>query len=71
MPHADDTVGRECAVKRSWEMRRQCCVCGMLPLWLLAIVLLGPAVPALAHHSGAGVDRTKTVTVPGIVKEFR
>lgn len=51
-------------------MRRQCCVCG-IPLWLLVIVLLRPAVPALAHHSGAGVDRTKTVTVSGIVKEFR
>jgi len=26
---------------------------------------------AWAHHSGAGVDRTKTVTITGVVKEFR
>ena len=26
---------------------------------------------AVAHHSAAGVDRTKTVTVAGTVKEFR
>ena len=25
----------------------------------------------LAHHSAAGVDRTKTVTIAGTVKEFR
>ena len=30
----------------------------------------GPG-PVDAHHSGAGVDRTKTVTVQGIVKDFR
>ena len=48
---------------------RERCNSGML-LSLLAAVLLGP-VPALAHHSGAGVDRTRTVTVTGIVKDFR
>ena len=26
--------------------------------------------PALAHHSAAGIDRTKTVTLVGTVKEF-
>ena len=38
---------------------------------LIALVLLCVAAPASAHHSGAGVDRTKTVTVTGVVKEFR
>ena len=35
------------------------------------LVVLLFAAPALAHHSGAGIDRTKTVTVEGIVKDFR
>jgi len=34
-------------------------------------LVLGLASPALAHHSAAGIDRTKTVVVNGIVKEFR
>jgi hypothetical protein len=34
-------------------------------------LLFGVAAPAAAHHSGAGVDRTRTITVTGIVKEFR
>ena len=29
------------------------------------------AVPALAHHSAAGIDRTKTQVISGTVKEFR
>jgi hypothetical protein len=29
------------------------------------------AVPAFAHHSMAGFDRTKTVAVTGTVKEFK
>jgi hypothetical protein len=37
----------------------------------LAAVLLAAAGPARAHHSGAGVDRSRTVTVTGIVKDFR
>ena len=37
----------------------------------LVVLALLLAVPAAAHHSGAGVDRTKTVTVQGVVKEFR
>ena len=35
--------------------------------WLAAV----GAAPALGHHSGAGVDRTRTVTMTGVVKEFR
>jgi hypothetical protein len=35
-----------------------------------AMALAG-TVPALAHHSAAGIDRTKTVVVTGTVKEFR
>ena len=33
--------------------------------------MLMVATAAWAHHSGAGVDRTKTVTITGVVKEFR
>lgn len=33
--------------------------------------MLVVATTAWAHHSGAGVDRTRTVTITGIVKEFR
>lgn len=38
---------------------------------LMAAVVLAASIPALAHHSGAGVDRTRTVTITGIVKDFR
>ena len=38
--------------------------------WCCAMVP-GMAALAAAHHSAAGVDRTKSVTVKGIVKEFR
>jgi hypothetical protein len=41
-----------------------------LPIALLAATLVAVA-PASAHHSGAGVDRTRTVTVTGVVKDFR
>jgi hypothetical protein len=34
-------------------------------------ILLGLTVPVLAHHSAAGIDRTKTLVVAGTVKEFR
>jgi hypothetical protein len=37
---------------------------------LCAIALLA-AIPALAHHSMAGFDRTKTVTLTGTVKQFK
>ena len=33
--------------------------------------MLVMATAAWAHHSGAGVDRTRTVTITGTVKEFR
>ena len=43
--------------------------------WTAAIAIvawaMSGAAPLLAHHSGAGVDRTRTVTVTGVVKEFR
>ena len=36
---------------------------------VLAMLTL-PAGPALAHHSGAMFDRTKTVTITGEIKKF-
>lgn len=38
---------------------------------LMALLAAGLAAPVAAHHSGAGVDRSKTVTIQGVVKEFR
>jgi hypothetical protein len=38
---------------------------------LCGALILGIAGVAFAHHSAAGVDRTKTVTLVGTVKEFR
>jgi Family of unknown function (DUF6152) len=35
-----------------------------------ALSALGLAVPVLAHHSAAGIDRSKTVALVGTVKEF-
>lgn len=35
------------------------------------VLLIGLAAPAVAHHSAAGIDRTKTVVVNGTIKEFR
>ena len=40
-------------------------------LGVVAVALFALTAPALAHHSGAGVDRTRTVTVTGVVKDFR
>ena len=37
----------------------------------LLILLVCLATSAFAHHSAAGIDRTKTVTVEGVVKEFK
>jgi Family of unknown function (DUF6152) len=34
-------------------------------------VLLAVSAPVLAHHSAAGIDRTKSQVVTGTVKEFR
>ncbi len=36
----------------------------------VAVAVSALAAPALAHHSAAGIDRTKTVTLVGTVKEF-
>jgi hypothetical protein len=38
--------------------------------FVFTIALLA-AIPAWAHHSMAGFDRTKTVSVTGTVKEFK
>jgi hypothetical protein len=35
------------------------------------IALLLAVAPAVAHHAAAGIDRSKTVTVEGTVKQFR
>jgi hypothetical protein len=37
----------------------------------LLILVACIATTAFAHHSAAGIDRTKTVTVEGTVKEFK
>jgi hypothetical protein len=37
----------------------------------VALALCAPAVPALAHHSMAMFDQTKTVTLSGTVREFQ
>ena len=37
---------------------------------VVVVAALTLATPALAHHSAAGIDRTKTVTLVGTVKEF-
>jgi len=37
----------------------------------LALALCIPAAPALAHHSMAMFDQTKTVTLSGTVREFQ
>ena len=34
------------------------------------VLASGIATPAFAHHSAAGIDRTKTVTLVGTVKQF-
>jgi len=36
-----------------------------------AMVLCGGLMPALAHHSGAMFDRTKTVELSGVIKEYQ
>jgi hypothetical protein len=37
----------------------------------MLILVACMATSAFAHHSAAGIDRTKTVTVEGVVKEFK
>src|SRR5439155_4277370 len=36
----------------------------------LGFMVLAVAAPVFAHHSAAGIDRTKTVTLVGTVKQF-
>jgi hypothetical protein len=38
---------------------------------LLAVMVLCAGVPALAHHSGAMFDRTKTVELKGTLKQYQ
>jgi len=33
-------------------------------------IVLAAAVPAIAHHASAGIDRTKTVELKGTIKAF-
>ena len=49
--------------RRCWNLRR----------WMpaLALLLFAGTGTVVAHHSGAGVDRTRTVTITGTVKDFR
>ena len=37
----------------------------------MAVALTAPAVPLVAHHSGAMFDEKKSVTLTGVVKEFQ
>ena len=37
----------------------------------LAMVVLWSSAPALAHHSGAMFDRTKTVELSGTIKQYQ
>jgi hypothetical protein len=39
--------------------------------WLVAALMALSVAPAVAHHSAAGIDRTKSLVVTGTVKEFR
>jgi hypothetical protein len=39
--------------------------------FICGFVVLLAAIPAWAHHSMAGFDRTKTISVTGTVKEFK
>jgi hypothetical protein len=45
----------------------------MRKLAIIALLSVGiaVAVPLFAHHSSAAMDQTKTVTLDGVVKEFR
>ena len=38
---------------------------------LVAALVLAAVVPATAHHSFAGFDRSRQVTLTGVVKEFQ
>jgi hypothetical protein len=36
----------------------------------LVLAVLGFGTPAMAHHSAAGIDRSKSVTLVGTIKQF-
>ena len=38
---------------------------------ILLLTAFCVVIPAYAHHSAAGIDQTKTVTVEGTVKQFK
>jgi hypothetical protein len=38
---------------------------------VIALIVSGTAVPAMAHHSGAMFEDKKEVTLTGVVKEFQ
>ena len=42
---------------------------GFLVAWTSAVVIVA-AAPAIAHHSAAGIDRTKSVVLAGTIKQF-
>jgi hypothetical protein len=42
-----------------------------VPVGASLILVACIAASAFAHHSAAGIDRNKTVTVEGLVKEFK
>jgi hypothetical protein len=44
---------------------------GKVSGFFAAMVLCAPLAPALAHHSGAMFDRTRTVELSGIIKEYQ
>ena len=44
---------------------------GKVSGFFAAMVLCGGIMPALAHHSGAMFDRTKTVELSGIIQEYQ
>ena len=44
---------------------------GKVSGFFAAMVLCGGVMPALAHHSGAMFDRTKTVELSGIIQEYQ
>jgi len=35
------------------------------------IALLTAVTPAIAHHSAAGIDQSRTVTIVGVLREFK
>jgi hypothetical protein len=45
----------------------------MKTVWITALLVIAvfTSTSAYAHHSAAGIDRTKSVTVEGTVKQFK